>query len=196
MVFTAIPEHVSLDQYRPPTIKIECLRCRRYVPDVQIPTLRKRFGNIPVIEAARRVAASGPKPCGLARDDGKLCSVRAFEPPVWHWANLYDALHGKWQAALFCHRHLEALKRAEPCPGNVPLDIPTLLAALGHDFKLERLPSKCECPKCHTSMVEIAWHVPDPVAPPHAPADEGAPVLRLRPSRGQAQRTLRVIRGG
>ncbi|MBL8598878.1 MAG: hypothetical protein JNL14_14180, partial [Devosia sp.] len=107
-----------------------------------------------------------------------------------------DALHGGWRAYLICRRHLESLKKGRPCPGDIELDIATLAAGLGHDFKLERLFSRCECPRCHTNTIEIQWVVPDPAAPPHAPAT-AAPVLQLRPTRAQqARRTLAVIQGG
>jgi hypothetical protein len=193
----AIPASMTLGAYRPPEVRVECLRCQR-IASPKTAALRKRFGDgTTVIEAARLLAQEGVRPCGLAAvEGGKRCGVGVSAPPVWTYATLYDALHGGWRAFLICRRHLEALKRGRPCPGDIELDIPTLAAALGHDFKLQRLFGKCECPKCHTDVIDIQWAVPDPAAPPHAPATS-APVLRFRPTRGEkAQRTLLAIRGG
>lgn len=187
---------MTLGAYRPPEIRVECLRCKRNA-SVKTEVLRKRFGDGTTVINAARLAQEGARPCGLAAvNGGKQCGVRVAAPPVWTYGTLYDALHGGWRAYLICRRHVEALKRGRPCPGDIELDIPTLAAALGHHFKLERLFSKCECPKCHSELVEIQWHVPDPAAPTHAPA-AAAPVLRFRPTRSEhAQRTLLAIRGG
>lgn len=195
-IFQRIDEHVTLATYRPPTLKIECVRCRRDSPSIDVQKLRRRFGDaMPLAEMARRIAAEGAKPCGLAIDGGSACSAGAYEPPVEHWATLYQALHGGWTAELVCHRHLEALKRASPCPDPLSLDVPTLAAALGHHFKLMQLPSRCECPRCHTSSIEIRWRVPEGGPEPSAPVSEAA-VLQLRPTRAQAgRRTLKVIGG-
>jgi hypothetical protein len=196
--FSTISASTTLETYRPPTVLIECSRCKRRNPDVKADLLRKKFGGkTTVLAAARALAAEGRNPCGLASaEGGTTCSVTVSEPPVWFYATLYEALHGGWRAYLVCHRHLEGLKRGRPCPGDVELDIPTLAAALGHDFKLERLPGKCECPKCHIKAIEIVWVVPKPQSPPHAPPSS-APVLRLRPTNAQlARRTMRAIAGG
>lgn len=195
--FSEIPASTTLGAYRPPTVLVECTRCKRRNPEVPADKLRQRFGSdMTVLAAARALAAEGRNPCGLAAAGDGTCSVKASEPPVWFYATLYEALHGGWRAYLICHRHLKGLKRGRPCPGDVELDIPTLAAALGHEFKLERLQGKCECPKCHIKAIEIVWVVPKPSSPPHAPPSS-APVLRLRPTNAQlARRTMRAITGG
>jgi hypothetical protein len=164
MSFSAIEDSVTLGRYRPPTVAIECRRCNRHVPAASAPTLRQRFGaEATVLAAARLLAAEGTKPCGLAlADGGRACGVRVLEPPVWYWARLYEALHGQWRAYLVCHRHLEGLMRASPCPGDIALDIPTLAAVLGHDFKLERLQSKCECPSARVTGSRSCGSFPIP----------------------------------
>ncbi len=75
----------------------------------------------------------------------------------------------------------------------VIVDVETLVATLGYDFKLEHLPSRMQCPRCHSQLVDVEWIVPDPTPPPFAPAADVVP-LRLRPTPAQkALRTLRVI---
>ena len=88
MVYRVIPIEMPLRDYEPPTLKVECLRCKRNAPDLQVQALAKRFGsNIVIGELARRVALSGRTPCGLA-ETGQ-CGARALEPPVfsapWMW---------------------------------------------------------------------------------------------------------------
>lgn len=60
----------------------------------------------------------------------------------------------------------------------VTVDIETLVATLSYDFKLERLPSRLQRPRCHSSLVEVEWIVPDQTPSPFAPAVHVVP-LRL-----------------
>ncbi|MEO6014875.1 MAG: hypothetical protein ABIQ30_14980 [Devosia sp.] len=189
MTFRLIEPHETFRTYNAPTVQIECVRCKRNAPDVDVHNLRQRFGEgLPIVAIAKQVAAAAREnPCGLAlMGSGQQCSVRAFEPPVWHWANLYQALHGHWHAIMHCNRRHEGLKRGKPCAEPIELDIPTLSAALGHDFKLAKLNSRCECPSCHTRSFEIEWIVPDPTPAPYSPAAE--PMLKFRPTRAQVAR--------
>lgn len=96
-----------------------------------------------------------------------------------------------------CARHTVALRRTEPCPGFLDLDIKTLLAILGGDFKLERLRTRCSCWQCNTKHVQIDWIVPDEPTPPGGTEQQTAQVLRLRPGRLRlAQDRFRSVEGG
>jgi hypothetical protein len=65
----------------------------------------------------------------------------------------------------------------------VILDVETLIAAYGYDTKLERLPTRMICPRCHSSVVAIEWIVPD---------ETPAPLLRQRRIQsGSGQRKLK-----
>lgn len=151
---------VRLDDYRPTDLMIDCGRCRRQA-SVSCTTLRKKFGNIRLGEIARRVAASGIPPCNLATiGNGTGCRARPVEPAFHHWALLRDAQRGGWGARIICQRHLEALKRARPCPQVVDLDLDTLIAALGYDFPLERLRNRLRCPLCGTGSITVEWIAP------------------------------------
>ncbi|MEO9227928.1 MAG: hypothetical protein ABI216_03095, partial [Devosia sp.] len=187
-----IPPETLLRDYEPPTLRVECLRCHRNAPQLKVQTLAKRFGsNILIGELARQVALSGQQPCGLA-ETGQ-CGARALEPPVWHWADLNRAWKGGWIARLYCRRHRAALKATQPCPEVVIVDVETLVAVLGYDFKLEHLPARMQCPQCHSPSVDVEWIVPDPSPAPFAPAADIVP-LRLTPTSAQkALRTLRVV---
>jgi hypothetical protein len=78
----------------------------------------------------------------------------------------------------------------------VIVDVETLVATLGYDFKLEKLPSRLQCPLCHSSLVEVEWIVPDTTPAPFAPAADVVP-LRLRPTRAaEALKKLRVVNRG
>lgn len=196
MSYRLIRPETPVDAYRAPVIQIECSRCQRNAPDLEMQRLTKRFGrNLTIGALTIQVAGSGRKPCGLAGTG--QCSAQAFEPPVWHWADLEQAWRGGWLARLHCQRHTAALKRTDPCPEVVILDVETLLVAYGYDFKLEKLPTKLTCPRCHTRVVSIEWVVPKPAPDPYAPAAADVIPLRLKPTRAQAgKKRLRVINGG
>ena len=195
MSFRLIPPETLLNDYEPPTLRVECLRCKRDAPELKVEVLAKRFGsNIVVGELARRVALSGRHPCGLA-ETGQ-CGARALEPPAWTWADLNRAWKGGWIARLYCRRHRAAIKATHACPEIVIVDIETLVAVLGYDFKLEHLPARMQCPRCHSPSVDIEWIMPSATPSPFAPAADVVP-LRLKPTPAQrALRKLRVVRGG
>ena len=78
----------------------------------------------------------------------------------------------------------------------VIIDIETLVATLGYDFRLETLPSRMQCPRCHSHLIEMEWVVPDTTPAPFAPAADVVP-LRLKPTPAEkALRTLRVVGSG
>jgi len=193
VTYRLIPPETPLSAYRPPELKIECARCHRNAPALQVHKLSKKFGiNISIGDLTRQIAGTGQRPCGLAHQGH--CSATAWEPPAWHWASLDHALKGRWLARLHCMRHTAALKRVEPCPEVTILDVETLHAAFGYDFPLARLPGKLRCRHCNTTVTQIEWIVPQPKPPPFSPtADEP---VRLRPTRAQmGRRKFRVIDG-
>ncbi|RYE86286.1 MAG: hypothetical protein EOP19_07260 [Hyphomicrobiales bacterium] len=194
MGYREIPIETPLSAYEPPELQVECVRCKRNAT-LAVQTLRKRFGNnVTIGDLTRQVALSGRVPCGLAGTG--QCSARAYEPPVWHWADLQRAWSGGWFARLHCRRNRAGLKPAKPCPEVVIVDVETLVATLGYDFKLEHLASKMQCPRCHSHLVDVEWIVPDPSPPPFAPTSDVVP-LRLKPTPAQkALRTLKVVDGG
>jgi hypothetical protein len=97
---------------------------------------------------------------------------------------------------LLCGRRHEALKTAKSCPGPVALDIRTLVAAFGHGFPLERLPSKLVCPSCGTRSLHVEWTVPQDT-PPSGGANQSPDPVQLRPTRAALGRnSFRVVDGG
>ncbi len=139
MGYHAIPVETPLRDYEPPELQIECVRCKRNAT-VKVQAMAKKFGmGIPIGDLVRQVAGSGKRPCGLAGTG--QCAARAWEPPVWHWADLERAWRGGWIARLHCRRNRAGLKATTPCPEMVIVDVETLVATLGYEFKLERLPN-------------------------------------------------------
>lgn len=189
-----LPPETPLSGYKAPVIQIECHRCRRNAPELEVYKLVRRFGtNITVGQLALQLAGSGSKPCGLVSSG--QCSARAFEPEPWTWGTLEHAWKGHWLGRLHCQRHVAALKRTDPCPEVVILDVETLHAAFGYDFPLWRLPSKMGCPRCHGRIVSIEWTIPPTTPEPYAPAADVVP-LRLKPTRAQqGRKRFRVIEG-
>lgn len=155
----------------------------------------RRFGDVSLHEVAQQIAGAGG--CQLALDADPICSSTAHEVDVQWWGSLDDAYRGGWIGRLSCTRHTVALRRTEPCPGFLDLDVKTLLAVLGGDFKLERLRTRCSCWQCNTKHVALQWIVPDDPVPPGGTAEQTATVLRLRPGRLRlAQDRFRSVEGG
>jgi hypothetical protein len=177
-----------LSQYAPTELWFDCARCKRH-GDAHVAVLRKKFGDLPLGEIARRVAAAGIPPCALAAGNpaDNACSVRPVEPPIELWARLAEARRLGYSARLHCERKLEALKRASSCPEVVDLDLDSLIAILGHNLPLEKLPARCSCPHCGTERVRIQW-----LAPSQRPTSGGA-VSGLTRAALATQRRLRVI---
>jgi hypothetical protein len=189
---------LMLDQFKPPEVAIDCVRCRRHAT-VTVAALKKKFGNQRLDVIARMVARSSTGgaysvTCALAEDPfQQLCSARPIEVDPVLWANLLDAERGGWRAILHCCRHHENLKRAKSCPESVSLPVMVLKAIFGWDFELEKLPRRLRCPNCGSHSIEIEWIIPAE-APDPAGASEAAPVLQLRPSRAAlGRRRFRVI---
>lgn len=92
---------------------------------------------------------------------------------------------------------MAAMKPTKPCPGGYDLDIHTLSALLGGDFKLERLLGRRSCWQCNSKHVALDWWVSDKPTPPGGTAEQTAQVLRLKPPRLRpAQERFRAIEGG
>lgn len=159
------PRQRLLTECRSPYLIFECRRCRRH-GQTSVRKLHQAYGNKPLGEIARLIAADGG--CAFADTPQSGCTAIPVEPPVHHWADLGNARYGKWQALLYCERRMAALKATNACPGPIALDVPTLVAALGYAFKLERLPTRLCCPACGTKAVRIEWLVPEEPAPPRA----------------------------
>ncbi|QMV00188.1 hypothetical protein GHV40_01200 [Devosia sp. D6-9] len=179
MPIQAAPES-KLSSYPWDEIAVDCPRCNRYA-QVRVNLLMKVYGDIPLKDLAHRIAAD--RSCGLAiglNGQRSFCSARMVTPEVHTWANLGNALHGKWGAILYCNRHLEAMKRAIPCKKPFELGVPTLVAAFGWDFPLERLPRKLTCPGCGSHSFHIEWHVPEPPPAPGGASENPEPILQLR----------------
>ena len=178
------PRVQMLSSYAPREFQVECPRCKRSAV-VDKYAMRRRFGDVTLQECALKISAS--KGCALALTFGKAqCSVRVSETPVWTWARLQEARIGGWSAYLTCHRRFAALKSSDSCPEVIRLDVLSLVAALGDDFPLEKLPRKCKCPQCGTASIEIEWRVP---VPPNSPAPiHVQPPLQLRPQKAALAR--------
>ena len=186
------PRVQMLSNYAPREFQVECLRCKRSAV-VDKYAMRRRFGDVTLQECALKISAS--KGCALAGTYGTAqCSVRVSETPVWTWARLQEARIGGWSAYLTCHRRFAALKSTDSCPEVIRLDVLSLVAALGDDFPLEKLPTKCKCPQCGTGSIEIEWRVPEP---PKTPAPiQAQPPLQLRPRGADlARQKLGVAKG-
>jgi len=178
-----------LNHFRSPIIRIECIRCKR-MGETKTHAAYLKHGSITLDEFARRIAHG--KGCALAVDGDNVCSARVVEPPFDSWARLRDAIDEGWSATLYCQRRYYALKRVQSCPPT-PLDVETLVAALGSDFPLERLGTKARCPQCGTDGTKIVWHEPAPKPDPGGTAQR-APTLQFRPSKATlGRKRFRVI---
>jgi len=175
--------NLQLSAYTPRELDILCRRCKRHV-SVRTSKLNTRYGDRPLGEIARLVAADGNPPCALAAM-GEGCSVEPLEPPFEQWATLSDARLGSWGGWLTCDRRRASLKPAKACPGEFVVDVHSLLMVLPYDFPLSKLPRHLKCPECQSDHVLIRWEKLQPPAP-SAPA--------ARRSAGMGQGGLRVVR--
>lgn len=70
------------------------------------------------------------------------CQIRSDYPLETIPPTIGKAMHGKWRDFIACQRHHQGLKQAKPCGVEAEIDLPTLVAALGYDFEIDRLPSR------------------------------------------------------
>jgi len=138
-------------------IVINCHVCNRHA-QVAKERLLKTYGDLALSDLALRIAAD--RSCPRAKAEG-YCGARMLTAGVETWACLEEAMHGGWIAMLHCNRHIEALKRGSACRKPFELYVPTLVALLGWDFPLARLPNKVTCPGCGSRSFFIEWHVPE-----------------------------------
>lgn len=89
------------------------------------------------------------------------CQIRSDYPPETIPPTIGKAMHGKWRGFIACQRHHQGLKQAKPCGVEAELDLPTLVAALGYDFEIARLPSRLNAPCCGGRMFGLRWVVGD-----------------------------------
>lgn len=175
--------NLRLSAYTPRQLDIVCRRCQR-VASASTCKLQRRYGDRPLGELARLVAADGNPPCELAKL-GEGCSVQPMEPPFEQWATLSDARLGNWVGWLSCGRNRAALKVAKPCPGEFMVDVHSLLMVLPYDFPLAKLTRRCVCPECQSQLVHLRWEKMQAPAP-SAPA--------VQRSAGMGKGGLRVVR--
>lgn len=173
--------NLQLSAYTPRQLDIVCRRCTR-IASAQTAKLQRRYGDRPLGELARLVAADGNPPCELAKlGDG--CSVYPMEPPFEQWATLSDARLGNWVGWLACDRRRASLKPAKACPGEFMVDVHSMLMVLPYDFALSKLPRHLKCPECQSDHVLIRWEklqAPAPSAPAvHRSAGMGRGGLRV-----------------
>jgi hypothetical protein len=174
---------LRLSAYSPRELDIVCRRCKRH-GTAKTAVLMKRYGDRPIDEIARLVAADGNPPCALAAM-GEGCSVEAVEPPFEQWATLSDARLGNMVGWLACDRRRASLKPAKACPGEFMVDVHSLLMVLPYDFPLSKLPRHLKCPECQSDHVLIRWEKMQAPAP-SAPA--------VHRSAGMGKGGLRVVR--
>jgi hypothetical protein len=151
-------ENLPLAEFPAPYAFFDCGRCRRH-GQISVRRLEGTYGNKTMGELARLVAAAGG--CNLAGE--KACNVMRAAPPVHHWAELSHALRRGWKLLLRCERRHAALKTTKSCPGPIEIQVAALVAVLGYDFKLERLPARMSCPLCTTKAISLEGIVPPPV---------------------------------
>ena len=157
----------NLVDYRFERVTIACTVCaRRGV--YRIKSLRSVHGNPPMADLPRLVAMKGG--CQLAiRYPGTACDAHFEQPNIpATFTYLAEAQQAGWRLILQCERSRQGLKSARPCvPSLFRIDGPSLIAALGHDYPLERLERSLHCPLCNTSHYSLHWVIP-PTRPPDA----------------------------
>jgi hypothetical protein len=186
---------LTLDAYRLPVVDIRCHLCGRHADQVSCAVLRRKYGNVTLGEAALRVARAGK--CVRAGEGAQnYCQARPFEPTIWVWANLDQARRLGYSALLHCRRHFAALKATQPCRGAVVIDFDNMIAVFGHDFPLEKLTARLQCPSCGTKLVGLEW-----LAPAGGPSPGGTQAPDVEPVRPKvkpetARKAFRAIGGG
>ena len=150
-----------LSEVKPQAIGFNCNSCYRHAV-VDWWELYRRFPGDPVLtEIALTLAKSTTgNPCRQPDH----CLARPLEMPVDTWATLDHAYRGRWRVQLECGRRHEGLKAAKSCPRLFELDVRTLYALLGRDYRIDRL--RPRCPGCGSTLVHLIWTVPPPPPPP------------------------------
>ncbi len=126
------------------------------------------MGNPPMSEVPRFLAIKAG--CPLAtRFPGHECRAYFVDNhDVAKVQYLSTAYHAGWQVTLKCERSRQGLKSVKPCRFQpFALDLASLVAALGHEFPIDQLERRLQCPGCGSRHFTLAWIAPK--APPAEP---------------------------
>ncbi|MCR6672220.1 hypothetical protein [Devosia ginsengisoli] len=152
------------------TLEVRCERCSRHGRYACF-RLYAEFGDLGGRDALIAIAAKGG--CHRARQppapaDGdyleKRCQIApvsdadSYMPPP----TIYSRMHQGWRLFVKCDRQRQGLKSAKPCPvPPVELDLPTLVATLGHDYLVDDLWERLVAPCCATRSIKAYWYEPE-----------------------------------
>lgn len=160
-----------LADYKWDQLRIGCRPCGRlgvYRPK----TLRQMLANPPMSEVPRLIAIKAG--CELAiRFPGRDCQACFISKEAPKIETLAEAWHAGWRLVLTCERTRQALKSVKPCRSPSYLDMPSLVAALGHDRPIEALRRCLACPRCGSRHYSLSW-----IEPPAGPAAEPIPLKK------------------
>lgn len=147
-------------------IKVRCDQCDRrgvYRAD----RLLARFGDMTGPEVLLEIGKQGgcpkainPPPTTDINYNDRRCRIMFDLPPVQMPQTLGRAMHERWRGFIRCERHHQGLKATKPCGVEAELDLPTLVAALGHDFEVSRLKAKLSAPCCGSRSFGLTWYQP------------------------------------
>lgn len=156
-----------LSDYKRNRLRIACGPCGRD-GNYKVATLRTMMGNPPMAEVPRFLAIKAG--CALAvRFPGHECRAYFVDNhEAGKVEHLSAAYHAGWHVTLKCERSRQGLKSIKPCRFQpFLLDLASLVAALGHDFPLNQLDRRLQCPGCGSRHFTLAWIAPR--APPAEP---------------------------
>lgn len=126
------------------------------------------LGNPPLSEVPRLLAIKAG--CPLAtRFPGHECRAYFVDNQDAGQVRYLSAVyHSGWQVTLTCDRRRQGLKSVKACRFQpFPLDLASLVSALGHDFPIDQLGKRLTCPGCGSRHFTLAWIAPK--APPAEP---------------------------
>ncbi len=148
-------------------LHVKCVRCNREGFH-RADRLLAEFGDRYIPDAMQRIAARGkcaralnPPPVGSMSYNDERCQITSVVEAPTKDPTLHEALHGRWRGLLTCERHHQGLKAARPCLGVISLDVPSLVAAMGHGMELADVPGRICCPGCGSKALSVRWVKPD-----------------------------------
>lgn len=162
---------LRLSQQPTARLEVKCERCARQGRFTAF-RLFAEFGDLAGPELLKAIAkkarcdrAMNPPPIADMNYMDRRCQILVVTPAekVVTPPTVYRRMHEGWRLLVVCARHHQGLKSAKPCP--VPpaeMDLPTLVASLGHDFLVSDLPRKLVAPCCATQSIELHWIAPEP----------------------------------
>jgi hypothetical protein len=159
-----------------PTAKIEaiCERCGRrgkFTSFRLFALYGDKHGMPLLIEIAKTAGcerAKHPPALGDMRYVENVCQIREIKPAddVVVVPTLYGRMHAGWRLFIKCGRDHQGFKKTRPCPGPpVELDLATLVAGLGHDFKTDGLYAQLVTPCCSSQQFALQWVEPNAQIP-------------------------------